>query len=471
MLLSQVITWTATFLLIIHLPRSLGAAGYGQFNFATSFMAIFALFIDFGTTTLVTREVARDRARASAYLTNVLVLKTVTALIAYVALMGTIVLLRRPPEIVHLMYILGIGMVLASVSKLLDSILQGFEKVHYHAWGEVMDKVLGTAIILALLARGFGLSTIIWSMTVVQGIHIVRSAYWVLRLVRPRLSLLKLGFSREVMSASLPFFLFAVFARVYDKIDVTMLGLMTSDEVVGWYGAAYRLFGSLFFIPHIFYTVTFPVLSRLWAQNPRAYHQAVHRGFALLSAAAVGVCVSTLMLAGPVVDLLYTQEKFPGTATALRVLALALLLQYLNTMVVMVLQTTDRQSQWMRAGAVAAAVNPAINYLLIPIFGHIGAAITTVLTEAMLITLAFRACPAGIFSRADGRVLGRSLLAGALLAAGLWFTLRWGMAVAVLLNLPLYLFVVLRLGVVSQDDLLLIQGALLSKLQGRKEAA
>lgn len=78
--------------------------------------------------------------------------------------------------------------------------------------------------------------------------------------------------------------------------------------------------------------------------------QAVRRGWALLFAATVGVSIYTFVPAGPVVEMLYTQAGFPGAAAALQVLAVALGFRYLNTMVVMVLQTMDRQAQWAKAG-------------------------------------------------------------------------------------------------------------------------
>ena len=109
MMVAQVMTWTATFLLILHLPRALGAETYGKLNFSLALMGLFASFVDFGTTTLVTREVARDRSRAEAYLTNVLVLKSVTAVLAYLGLLGSTVLIGRSPDIVHLVFIFGTG--------------------------------------------------------------------------------------------------------------------------------------------------------------------------------------------------------------------------------------------------------------------------------------------------------------------------------------------------------------------------
>lgn len=468
MMVSQGMTWASTLLLTIYLPRMLGAADFGKLQFALALTGMFAILVDFGTTMLITREVARDHSRAPAYLSNTLALKLGTAVVAFIAVMATARALGRPPEVLNLVMVFGIAMGIFTTTSFLNSFLQGFEQVHYQAWGLVIEKAINTALVLALLFAGFGLTPIAWAMLAAGTVSMLWSGFFVLRLARPSFALLSLEFMRDLVKASLPFFMFAVFAKIYDKIDVAMLAAMTSDTVVGWYAAAYRLFESLFFLPHIFNTVTFPVLSRLSASDPEAYARAVHRGFAVLAAAAVGVCVPLILLAGPVVDLLYSNVAYPGTAPTLRILALALGCMYLNTMFVMVLVTSDRQGEWMKAGAVAALINPAVNYLLIPWLDHLGAAITTVITEAMLLGLALRACPRGIIGRQETRALLRSLLAGVPLTAGLLVGLRWGVFGAVLLGMPLYLAAILRLGVVSRADLALMASAFTAKLGRRK---
>jgi len=452
MMVSQGVTWSATLVLTLYMPRALGAAGYGRLQFVLSLISIFALFIELGATTLITREVARDRSRAPAYLIHALLLQAVTALAAYACLIGAVLLLRRPPEVVQLAWVLGVGMILFAATAFLNSFLRGLEQVHYQAWGSVLEKVLEAAIILALLSAGGGLIPIALGDGWRGVIHLAWTAYWVWRLVHPRWSAPRAEFLKEMVRESLPFFLFALFAQIYDKVDVAMLAVMASDTAVGWYSAAYRLFEALFFIPHIFSTVAFPVLSRLWKNNPESYQEAVRRSFRLLCAAAAGVCVPAAVLAGPLVEFLYSESEFSGTAPTLRILAAGLACMYVNTLFVMVLQSADRQAAWAKAGAVAALLNPALNYCLIPGFGHLGAAGATVVTEFFLAGAALRACPSGLFGRSEVMAAARALAAAAILAAGLWLGLRWGVIPAVLIGLPLFGVSALRLGLVTVAD-------------------
>ena len=74
MMVSQGMTWASTLLLTIYLPRMLGAADFGKLQFALALTGMFAILGDFGTTMLITREVAREHSRAPAYLSNTLAL-------------------------------------------------------------------------------------------------------------------------------------------------------------------------------------------------------------------------------------------------------------------------------------------------------------------------------------------------------------------------------------------------------------
>jgi len=49
--------------LIIYVARILGATEYGKFTFALAFVSLFAIFSDFGISTIATREIAREKEK------------------------------------------------------------------------------------------------------------------------------------------------------------------------------------------------------------------------------------------------------------------------------------------------------------------------------------------------------------------------------------------------------------------------
>ncbi len=49
--------------LLIYTARILGAVDYGKFNFALSFLALFAIFSDLGLPIIIIREFAREKEK------------------------------------------------------------------------------------------------------------------------------------------------------------------------------------------------------------------------------------------------------------------------------------------------------------------------------------------------------------------------------------------------------------------------
>ena len=70
LMVSQIITWISSFILMLFLPRTLGSVDYGQLYLAISVAAIFQLLIEFGGPYLIAKEVARSRENTPSLVSN-----------------------------------------------------------------------------------------------------------------------------------------------------------------------------------------------------------------------------------------------------------------------------------------------------------------------------------------------------------------------------------------------------------------
>ena len=98
LLISQVISYVLTFFSTIYIARYLGTDGFGILSFALAFTGMVSIFADMGLNTLVVREVARNKSTTDQFLTNVLVIKTILAVITVLIVILVINLLNYPPE-------------------------------------------------------------------------------------------------------------------------------------------------------------------------------------------------------------------------------------------------------------------------------------------------------------------------------------------------------------------------------------
>ena len=76
-----------------------------------------------------------------------------------------------------------------------------------------------------------------------QGIQLLRVTG-----IIPRLDL---TLARSLILTGIPFLIYGVLGVIYYRLDTVLLSLLTNANVVGWYGASYRLFDTLVFLPSI----------------------------------------------------------------------------------------------------------------------------------------------------------------------------------------------------------------------------
>ncbi|HJS59015.1 MAG TPA: polysaccharide biosynthesis C-terminal domain-containing protein, partial [Vicinamibacteria bacterium] len=184
---------------------------------------------------------------------------------------------------------------------------------------------------------------------------------------------------------------------VYFRIDLVFLERMRGDAEVGAYAAAYRLLEGLLFIPAFFMAALYPALSgaSLRVEDLRRLRSAGLHWMFLLST----LLVLALTVTAPWLLRLLYGEVYAEAGTVLRVLSLALLFIFPNFVLTHLLVATGRQRWNAVIAGVGVVVNVALNLMAIRRFGALGAAATTVITEATLFALATYAVAQGYSDR------------------------------------------------------------------------
>jgi O-antigen/teichoic acid export membrane protein len=185
---------------------------------------------------------------------------------------------------------------------------------------------------------------------------------------------------REWFFQGLPFALTFVLTILYFKIDQPILYALRPHAEAGWYAAAYKPFEALLFIPLTLLSVVFPVLSVYFRERPQELTDALGRFFKALLFLGWPIAVGLFMLAHP----LTTMFLYPQSEPALRILALALVIGFVNNAFIGALSASDHQLSFTWAAGWSLVANVSLNLVLIPFFGYIGASWATVLTEIVL---------------------------------------------------------------------------------------
>jgi len=386
LLTSQVIGKILHFLLVIFVARYLGAATFGKYAFAISFTILFSVLADMGLNISITREIARDKAKASVYLGSALIIKSILGLLTFIIIITLINLMNYPSDTITAVCIAAFALMLNALASTLATTYQAFEKMEYIAMINVLVGFLALGLTLLVISLGYGLYAImivylfqsIVSLTL--NAFIVPKKFVKLNFILDR----KLGFN--LLKTAIPMGLAGIFVTIYYRIDTVMLSFMEGDAVVGWYNAAYNLIFGLMFIQGSFNTAIFPVLSQLHVTSTNSFRMVYERSFKFLFCIGLPIAVGTTLLAKRIILLLYGKE-YSNAAGALQILIWAMAFIFVNGLLGNMLVATNKQKQLANIVGGGAVLNIALNALLIPSLSYKGAAIATVTSELFAFVL------------------------------------------------------------------------------------
>ncbi|MDP9372608.1 MAG: oligosaccharide flippase family protein [Chloroflexota bacterium] len=478
---SQAVTWIASFGLSLALGRYLDVADFGRLYLAMSFAAIFGVLAGFGLDRQFVRAVAREPHLAGAYLVNSLAIKVVVGAATYLLILALTCLLGYTPEVALTIALFNVVLLLSGPAALLGAVYQAAERLFYVSVGDVLNKIIVSAGAILLLVRGYG-PTPVAAVFVAGGavslawnllfLHKVLPADWRSAATPAAvLRMLDLRTMRMLAAGGVPFLLYAALGSVYFRVDVVLLSKLTDTAVVGWYGAAYRLFETLVFLPNIVAaTIMLPILARLSTQSRDDLRLALGKGLDVMTMLGLPICTGLFVLAEPIIRLIFPDPEFSNAVPALQWLAVALFLLYVNTVLGTLLISLDLEKKIVVVSGLALVFNLAANWLLIPHFRHVAAAATTTATEVLLLVYFLAAVPRDLLSRGSLAVL---LKAGG--AAGAMVVALWGLrGQSVLLLVPVgglvYCLSALPLRLVPAKDLRLFKEAIATR-RAHREAA
>lgn len=461
---SRAITWGLAFVMTVMLPRYLGAVGFGRLYFAIALTTVFAILVEFGLNSLVTREVARRHQEAWSYLVSGGVLKGLLWAFALVVIVAAMHVSSYPRDTQAAVLILTFGMAVTSLSSLVVAILQGLDRMGWIAAGQVAEKAVLTGLGVAVLLSGMGFVAVATVMLVSNIAGLLLNLYWFARAARAepaRLSGARIMGVRTLFIRSLPFFSVLFFGAIYFRIDVVILSLTAGDAAVGWYGAAYKLFETLTFFPSVFMFAFFPALCRLSVREDGSLAVAARKGLNWLMVVGVPVAAGTFLLSGDIIRLLYGAEGFAASVSVLRILSVTIAFLYANAALVWLLIATERQGKLAMTAGVAAVVNVLLNLVLIPRMAQVGCAVATLATEVVVLTLNAWFLPRDLARRLGLAVPARVLAAGGVMVPVVVGLRGQPLPVVIAAGAATYAVAALLLGALPGDDITMMKNALL----------
>ncbi|HEV8481144.1 MAG TPA: oligosaccharide flippase family protein [Candidatus Eisenbacteria bacterium] len=448
--------------MMIVLARYLGPAHYGTYQRAEAFVYLFSIVVNLGLDMILTREVAKHRARASEYFSGILVCKAITGLIAYAIILSVAQARGYSGDLMWAIRIFGFILLLNSLSETCGAVIQGVQEMRFIALAHLAAQVVFLSVGLASVLTHRSLHWILGALALGAMTQLVFSSLVLRRSFHVRWSFPGFATVRFLLRESLPLALAASFVLVYQQIDAVMLGEYKGDAEVGLYKAGAKFLLIFSVIRDALMVSIYPVFASLAKSEPG-------RLSALLSKVVryqLGIgfyfilCFVLLSRLAPVL----LGPEFHHSAAMLPILGWILLPQTISIACGRALIASGRQNRLLISTSTSLGVNIGLNLMWIPRFGILGAAAASVVSEVVVAYLNMRLVRKEIGHTHFTRELWRPALAAALAGATM-FPLR---SLKLVIAFPLlgifYLVALFLLRAVTRDEVVQLRTLLVAWL-------
>lgn len=416
-LVSKAITVITSVLILAYLSRYLGPAGIGEYSTIFAYTGIALVFVDLGFFIVTVRKIAQEPKRASDFISNLFILK----FSLWLAVFGLAVILAwlLPGLRILLPSILvaSLAQLLASLSLIPLAYLQAKLLMPLASLSDVAARLVNLAAVLWVIHRGLGLPWVMGAIVAGNLTAFLLNVFWTRRIIislKPRLAVW-----RELLREAVPIGIIMILAVIYFRIDALILYAMKGSTQAGYYGAPYKVLEVLLAFPSIFGSSVFALMSRYFKESMEKVKNLFARYFDVNALVAMPIAFGVLAVA-PQVTALVNGPAFAPSVVALRILVFAMVGSYLNSVMIYTLLAAGKQRQMIGPYFLAMIFNIVANLIVIPRFSFLGASVTTVATELLVLAYTGFLVKREFAFNADLKVLFKAAAASLFMLFFLW---------------------------------------------------
>ncbi len=363
-------------ILSIIAARYLGAEGLGIFSYALALGGFITFFDDVGIGTYVTRSLARNDNNQQTVFATGFIIKTVLGICALLLFIMIGPIVSSIPEAAVLIPAVALLIFFDHMRSFFFTVTRAQERMYIDASIQIGTNILiaglGLGAILInpsplMLALGYLIGSLLGTIASVV-------AAWAY--IKNSLASFSYPVFKEIIHAAIPFTIITVSNVLIFNTDSLFLGHYGSSTDVGLYGAASRVIMMFYVISSLFAVATFPNLVQK-IKDGAPIGDALKKSLLVLGMVALPLILIMILGRVPIVTLLYG-ASFIGAAPILAILSLSYLPVFALNVLNNAILAKNIQSKFIGANVAGVLVNIGLDYLLIPHYLGIGAAIASV---------------------------------------------------------------------------------------------
>jgi O-antigen/teichoic acid export membrane protein len=431
--------------------RYLGQDGFGNYSIVMAFLYIFSVLADLGLYSITLREISKEGAAESEIVSQAFSFRFFSGLFIFALAPAVAWFFPYSIETKIGIALAAFGFWFLSNTQVLVTVFQKYLKMERVAIGELAGRIIQIGLVGFFVFKDMGFFNIILATSFGSLANFLLVYIFVQKYTAVKIRW-DLSYWRRIMKKSFPLAISAIFVMIYFKMDTLMLSLMKPAGDVGIYGVAYKILESLIFFPALFVGLLMPLLSKYALANQAEFKKVAQRGLNILLIFAVPMALGGLVLSGPIIALI-AGSGFGASAGVLNILIFATAVIFLGSLFSNMIIALEKQKALAKIYAIGAAVNFGINLILIPKFSYLGAAGSTLFTEALVTFLMLVVIKKTADYIPKFTILAKIFLSAAIMSAVLYFARELNIFVLLVLSFLAYFPLLLIFRAISPNEL------------------
>lgn len=370
-----------------YVSRVLSVNGIGKYNFSNSIISYFMLIAALGISNYAVREGAKyrnNKRKINQFANEVFTINACSAIVSYVCLFICLITFSKLHSylICILIYSIQIGFSVISV----DWLFTIYEDFVYITIRSILFQIISILLLFVFVRHSndylnYAAITVFsavgsnvlnfYRAEKEHRIHLVFHFNW-----------------KKHMTPILILFAANVANLIYVNSDVTLLGLLKSNYVVGIYSVSSRIYTIIKSVLSAVLLVSVPRLALLYGNKEFSkYKILLSKLTNMLVLLVLPAMIGLIMLSKQVV-LIIAGNHFLRSVMSLRILAVAYIFSILAWILSdCVLIPAKREKYLLYSMTISAVINIVFNIIMIPYWSENAAAISTVLSELAMFTI------------------------------------------------------------------------------------
>jgi len=288
-----------------------------------------------------------------------------------------------------LVQILALTIIFECLNQVFFSIFRAFQKIGKYSSFMIFQTLGEMGLVATTIFLGYGLFGAVLSLLVIRGTNFLIMGSYIIKEIRIKLP--KFLRIKEYLHFGLPTIPGNISSWIIQSSDRYLIGFYFGTLFVGYYAPAYVIGNSigLFIMPLIF--ILPAILSKLYDEN-KTNKVKIHLKYSLKYFLTIGIpsVFGVSVLSKQLLSIFSTSEIARQSYHIVPFIALSILLYGIYAIIVQILALVKKTKINGIILMAVAFLNLGLNFIFIPRFGILGAAITTLIAYTLALTLTWR---------------------------------------------------------------------------------